>query len=402
MDYKSLRNEFNTPFYIYDFDEIKKNFLELKEAFKARKSQIFYALKANSNLSLLQMLVKLDSGFDCVSIGEVKRALRAGAKPYKIIFSGVAKTEEELKEALGYDILYINLESESELLLLENVAKKLNVKARISIRVNPDVDAKTHPYISTGLNENKFGVEIEQAKKMYLYAKKSSYLEPIGIHFHIGSQLLDLSPVYEAAEIVAKLVRELKALKIDIKFFDIGGGLGVAYEKDDLRPDLYLYAQGILSKLGGLDVTIGMEPGRFLVAKSGKFVCSVLYEKHNKTKRFVIVDGAMNDLIRPSLYEAYHEIIMPYNEGKKSLCDIVGGICESGDFFAKDRLLEQTQSGDILVINDAGAYGFSMSSNYNTRNRVCELALEDGKIRMIRQRESFEDQIILEEKFLKD
>lgn len=402
MDYKSLRNEFNTPFYIYDFDEIKKNFLELKEAFKARKSQIFYALKANSNLSLLQMLVKLDSGFDCVSIGEVKRALRAGAKPYKIIFSGVAKTEEELKEALDYDILYINLESESELLLLENVAKKLNVKARISIRVNPDVDAKTHPYISTGLNENKFGVEIEQAKKMYLYAKKSSYLEPIGIHFHIGSQLLDLSPVYEAAEIVAKLVRELKALKIDIKFFDIGGGLGVAYEKDDLNPDLYLYAQGILSKLGGLDVTIGMEPGRFLVAKSGKFVCSVLYEKHNKTKRFVIVDGAMNDLIRPSLYEAYHEIIMPYNEGEKSFCDIVGGICESGDFFAKDRLLEQTQSGDILVIKDAGAYGFSMSSNYNTRNRVCELALEDGKIRMIRQRESFEDQIILEEKFLKD
>lgn len=402
MDYKSLKKEFNTPFYIYDFDEIKKNFLELKEAFKARKSQIFYALKANSNLSLLQMLVKLDSGFDCVSIGEVKRALRAGAKPYKIIFSGVAKTEEELKEALSYDILYINLESESELLLLENVAKKLNIKARISIRVNPDVDAKTHPYISTGLNENKFGVEIEQAKRMYLYAKKSSYLEPIGIHFHIGSQLLDLSPIYEAAEIVAKLVRELKALKIDIKFFDIGGGLGVAYEKDDLNPDLYLYAQGILSKLSGLDVTIGMEPGRFLVAKSGKFVCSVLYEKHNKTKRFIIVDGAMNDLIRPSLYEAYHEIIMPYNEGEKSFCDIVGGICESGDFFAKDRLLEQTQSGDILVIKDAGAYGFSMSSNYNTRNRVCELALEDGKIRMIRQRESFEDQIILEEKFLKD
>ncbi|MBK1972077.1 diaminopimelate decarboxylase [Campylobacter sp. TTU-622] len=402
MDYKKLRDEFHTPFYIYNFDEIKKNFLELKEVFKARKSQIFYALKANSNLSLLQMLIKLDSGFDCVSIGEVKRALRAGAKPYKIIFSGVAKTEEELKEALNYDILYINLESEAEMLLLEKVAKKLDIKARISIRVNPDVDAKTHPYISTGLNENKFGVELEQAKKMYLYAKKSSYLDPIGIHFHIGSQLLDLSPVYEAAEIVAKLVRELKALKIDIKFFDIGGGLGVAYEKDDLKPDLYSYAQGILAKLNGLDVTIGMEPGRFLVAKSGEFVCSILYEKYNKTKRFVIVDGAMNDLIRPSLYEAYHEIIMPYNQGEKSLCDIVGGICESGDFFAKDRLLEQTQSGDILVIKDTGAYGFSMSSNYNTRNRVCELALEEGKVRMIRQRETFEDQIALEEKFLKD
>ncbi|EGS6703294.1 diaminopimelate decarboxylase [Campylobacter jejuni] len=401
MDYKQLKQEFNTPFYIYNFDFIKERFLNLKEAFKARKSQIFYAVKANSNLSLLQMLANLDSGFDCVSIGEVKRALKAGAKAYKIIFSGVGKTKEELRQALEYDILYINLESEAEMMLLESVAKELNLKARISIRVNPNVDAKTHPYISTGLNENKFGVEIDIARKMYLYAKNSSFLEPVGVHFHIGSQLLDISPIHEAAAIVAKLVRELKALQIDLKFFDIGGGLGVAYEKDECEPDLYNYAQGILTQLHGLDLTIGMEPGRYLVAKSGEFVCSVLYEKQNKTKRFVIVDGAMNDLIRPSLYEAYHEIILPYNQAQESLCDVVGGICESGDFFAKARSLPSTQSGDIMVIKNTGAYGFSMSSNYNTRNKVCELALEEGRVRLIRQRENFEDQIALEEKFLK-
>ena len=393
MDYKQLKQEFNTPFYIYNFDFIKERFLNLKEAFKARKSQIFYAVKANSNLSLLQMLANLDSGFDCVSIGEVKRALKAGAKAYKIIFSGVGKTKEELRQALEYDILYINLESEAEMMLLESVAKELNLKARISIRVNPNVDAKTHPYISTGLNENKFGVEIDIARKMYLYAKNSSFLEPVGVHFHIGSQLLDISPIHEAAAIVAKLVRELKALQIDLKFFDIGGGLGVAYEKNECEPDLYNYAQGILAQLHGLDLTIGMEPGRYLVAKSGEFVCSVLYEKQNKTKRFVVVDGAMNDLIRPSLYEAYHEIILPYNQAQESLCDVVGGICESGDFFAKARSLPSTQSGDIMVIKN--------TSNYNTRNKVCELALEEGQVRLIRQRENFEDQIALEEKFLK-
>ncbi|MCH5336773.1 MAG: diaminopimelate decarboxylase [Campylobacter sp.] len=399
MDYKKLKEEFKTPFYLYNFDEIKENFLRLKEVFKARKSQIFYAMKANSNLSLLQMLTKLDSGFDCVSIGEIKRALVAGAKNYKIIFSGVGKTKEELELALKYDILYINLESEAEMLLLENVAKNLDLKARISIRVNPNVDAKTHPYISTGLHENKFGVELDMARKMYVYAKNSPFLEPVGVHFHIGSQLTNLSPIHEAASIVAKLVKELVALKIELKFFDIGGGLGVSY-KNESEPNLYDYAQGILSALNGLDLTIGLEPGRFLVAKSGELVCSVLYEKITPKKRFVIVDGAMNDLLRPSLYEAYHEIVLPYNEGEKTPCDVVGGICESADFLAKQRELAQTKNGDILVVKNAGAYGFSMSSNYNTRTRVCELALENGKIRLIRQRESFEDLIALEEKFL--
>ncbi|EID4796217.1 diaminopimelate decarboxylase [Campylobacter lari] len=401
MDYLKLAKEYNTPFYIYDFDKIKERFTMLKDAFKARKSQIFYAVKANSNLSVLKLLASLDSGFDCVSAGEIYRALKAGAKNYKIIFSGVGKSADELKYALEQNILYVNLESYEEMLLLEQIAKEGQKIARISIRVNPNVDAKTHPYISTGLHENKFGVDIESAKKMYLYAKNSQFLEPVGVHFHIGSQILDISSIHEASAIVAKLVKELLALKINIKFFDIGGGLGVCY-KDEQEPNLYDYAQGILASLQGLDVCIGMEPGRFLVANAGEFVTKVLYEKFNDKKRFVIIDGAMNDLLRPSLYSAYHEIKLLSENKEESLCDIVGGVCESGDFLAKDRKLAKTKAGDLIIVKSAGAYGFSMSSNYNTRNRVCELACENGKVRMIRKRESYEDQIALELDFLKD
>lgn len=401
MDYLKLAKEYNTPFYIYDFDKIKERFTMLKDAFKARKSQIFYAVKANSNLSVLKLLASLDSGFDCVSAGEIYRALKAGAKNYKIIFSGLGKSADELKYALEQNILYVNLESYEEMLLLEQIAKESQKIARISIRVNPNVDAKTHPYISTGLHENKFGVDIESAKKMYLYAKNSQFLEPVGVHFHIGSQILDISSIHEASMIVAKLVKELLALKINIKFFDIGGGLGVCY-KDEQEPNLYDYAQGILASLQGLDVCIGMEPGRFLVANAGEFVTKVLYEKFNDKKRFVVVDGAMNDLLRPSLYSAYHEIKLLSENKKESLCDIVGGVCESGDFLAKDRKLAKTKAGDLIIVKSAGAYGFSMSSNYNTRNRVCELACENGTVRMIRKRESYEDQIALELDFLKD
>ncbi|EAK5529739.1 diaminopimelate decarboxylase [Campylobacter lari] len=401
MDYLKLAKEYNTPFYIYDFDKIKERFTMLKDAFKARKSQIFYAVKANSNLSVLKLLASLDSGFDCVSAGEIYRALKAGAKNYKIIFSGVGKSADELKYALEQNILYVNLESYEEMLLLEQIAKESQKIARISIRANPNVDAKTHPYISTGLHENKFGVDIESAKKMYLYAKNSQFLEPVGVHFHIGSQILDISSIHEASMIVAKLVKELLALKINIKFFDIGGGLGVCY-KDEQEPNLYDYAQGILASLQGLDVCIGMEPGRFLVANAGEFVTKVLYEKFNDKKRFVIVDGAMNDLLRPSLYSAYHEIKLLSENKEESLCDIVGGVCESGDFLAKDRKLAKTKAGDLIIVKSTGAYGFSMSSNYNTRNRVCELACENGTVRMIRKRESYEDQIALELDFLKD
>ncbi|WP_103616982.1 diaminopimelate decarboxylase [Campylobacter concisus] len=399
MDFKELASKYKTPLYVYDFNYIKERYEALKNAFYARKSLVCYAVKANSNLSVLKFLVDLGAGFDCVSIGEVKRALLAGAKRYQIIFSGVGKSDEELKEALENEILLINVESFAELLRLEEIAKGLNLKARISIRVNPGVDAKTHPYISTGLNENKFGVDAVTAKKMYIHAKASEFLEPTGIHFHIGSQLTSLSPIIDAAKIVSELLRELRALEIDIKFFDVGGGLGIIYN-DEKEINLYDYAQGILGALKGQDVTIICEPGRFIVGNAGYFVASVLYEKFNGKKRFVITDGAMNDLIRPSLYGAHHKIFAYGKDENLGTCDVVGPVCESGDFLAKDIELPECKSGDVIVVKGAGAYGFSMSSNYNTRNRAAEVCVLDGKDRLIRRRESFEDVVAPEIEFL--
>ncbi|WP_169779261.1 diaminopimelate decarboxylase [Campylobacter curvus] len=399
MDFNELAREYGTPLYVYDFDYITNRYNMLKDAFSARKSLICYAVKANSNLSVLKLLASLGAGFDCVSIGEVRRALLAGAKKYQIILSGVGKRDDELEEALKSDILMINLESEAEMYRLEDIAKKLNLKARISIRVNPDVDAKTHPYISTGLNENKFGVDINTAKKMYIHAKNSATLEPVGVHFHIGSQLTNIEPIIEAAGIVSELMRELKALEIDIKFFDVGGGIGIIYQ-NETDISLYDYAQGILAKLGGQDVTIVCEPGRFIVGNAGYFLTSVLYEKFNKQKRFIIVDGAMNDLIRPSLYGAYHGISVVGKNTSAGACDVVGPICESGDFFAKNLNLPACESGDIIVIKSAGAYGFSMSSNYNSRARAAEVAVQNKTHRLIRKRENFEDIIALEKEFI--
>jgi len=400
IDFKDLANKYQTPYYVYDFNYISKQYQELKDAFKARKSLISYAVKANSNLSVVQHLGALGSGADCVSIGEVKRALKVGIAKYKIIFSGVGKTDSEIREALEFDILMINVESEAELNRVEIIAKELKKLARISIRVNPNVDPKTHPYISTGLHENKFGVDINTAKRMYIKAKKSEQLDPIGIHCHIGSQLTELAPIKESVNIVADLVRNLKsALQIELKFFDVGGGLGIVYD-DEVLIDTYEYAQVVLDALFGLDITVVCEPGRFLVGNSGTFVTKVLYEKVNGDKRFVIVDGAMNDLIRPSLYDAYHKIEVLDKTEDKSDCNVVGPVCESGDFFAKNIDLPKTEHNDLIAIYSAGAYGFTMASNYNTRGKVAEIAIEDGKDRLIRRREVFEDLISLEEKYL--
>lgn len=400
IDFKYLAKKYGTPLYVYDFNNIEKNFTNIKEVFKARKSLICYAVKANSNLSVLKYLAGLGSGADCVSIGEVKRALKAGIPKYKIIFSGVGKRDDEIEEAILRDILMINLESEAEFNRIEIIAARLNKKARISIRVNPNIDAKTHPYISTGLNENKFGVEIDKAKELYIRAKKSDYLEPVGIHFHIGSQLTDLKPIEEASKIVSNMLKSLKYLDIDIKFYDIGGGIGIKYNNEETIR-LYDYAQAVLATLKGLDVTVVCEPGRYIVGNSGYFLTTVLYEKKNSGKRFVIVDGGMNDLIRPSLYKAYHEIEAVENDDQnRSACDVVGPICESGDFFAKDVQLPKLKQNDLLVVKSAGAYGFSMSSNYNSRGRAAEVSFEDGSDRLIRKRESFEDLIRLEKEFL--
>jgi len=400
INFKELSEKYQTPYYVYDFDYITKQYQELKNAFKARKSLISYAVKANSNLSVVKHLGDQGSGADCVSIGEVKRALTVGIAKYKIIFSGVGKTDEEIKEALELDILMINVESEAELHRVELIAKELQVEARISIRVNPNVDPKTHPYISTGLHENKFGVDLNTAKRMYIFAKQSENLDPIGIHCHIGSQLTELEPIKEAVNIVADLVRNIKsALKIELKFFDVGGGLGIVYNNEKLI-DTYEYAQTILDALFGLDITVVCEPGRFIVGNSGVFVTKVLYEKTNGSKRFVIVDGAMNDLIRPSLYDAYHKIEVLGKSENVSDCNVVGPVCESGDFFAKNIELPLTEHNDLVAIYSAGACGFTMASNYNTRGKVAEIAFEDGKDRLIRRRETFEDLISHEEQLL--
>ena len=403
VDIKKLSEKYQTPFYLYDFDYIETQYKKLKDAFKARKSIISYAIKANSNLSVVSHLASLGSGADCVSIGEVKRALLSGIPKYKIIFSGVGKSDDEIKEALEADILMINIESEAELFRVETIAKELDKVARISVRVNPNIDPQTHPYISTGLHENKFGVDINTAKRIYIKSKNSKNLEPIGIHFHIGSQLTQLAPIKEASEIVANLVRNLLSLDIEIKFFDVGGGLGIQYDNETLIEPTE-YAQSILETLKGLDVTIICEPGRFIVGNSGVFITKVLYEKINGDKRFVIVDGAMNDLLRPSLYNAYHKIenISKISDDNLEItdCNVVGPVCESGDFFAKNIKLPKSEHNDLLSIYSAGAYGFTMSSTYNTRPKVAEVAIQNGIDRLIRKRDSFDDLIKNELEFI--
>ena len=399
IDTQSLVEKYGTPLYMYDFDYITNRYNTLKEAFSGKKSMINYAVKANSNLSVIRHLAKLGAGADCVSIGEVNRALTAGVDKYKIIFSGVGKRDDEIREALEKDILMLNLESEAEMKRVEMVAKELGKEARISIRVNPNIDPQTHPYISTGLHENKFGVSLDMAKRMYIYANKSEFLNPVGIHFHIGSQLTKLSPIAEATQIVADLVRSLKAIKIDIKFFDVGGGIGVVYD-DEVTISPAEYTQVIFQATKGLDVTLLCEPGRYMVANAGAFFTKVLYEKNNEGKRFVIVDGGMNDLIRPSLYNAYHKIEAVGVEGEKTPADVVGPVCESGDFFGKDVPLPPLTHNDILVVQSAGAYGFTMASNYNTRAKPAEVAIENGQDRLIRKRETYDDQVRLELDYL--
>ena len=395
IDFKALAQKYDTPLYVYDFNHITDRYESLKKAFSGRKSLISYAVKANSNLAVVGHLAGLGAGADCVSIGEVKRALEAGVPKYKIIFSGVGKRDDEIEEALKDDILMLNLESEAEMERVEAIAQKLGIQARISIRVNPNIDPKTHPYISTGLHENKFGVDLETAKRMYIKAHHSDHLDPVGIHFHIGSQLTELDPIKEASMIVADLVRSLAAIKIKLKFFDVGGGLGIVYD-DETTIEPYDYAQAILSTLYGLDLTIICEPGRFMVGNAGWFLTRVLYEKLNEGKRFVIVDGGMNDLLRPSLYNAYHKVEIFGKSGDETPADIVGPVCESGDFFAKNRPLPPTEHGDVVVVHSAGAYGFVMASNYNTRPRPAEVAIVDGKDRCIRQRETYDDLVRLE------
>ncbi|WP_104732321.1 diaminopimelate decarboxylase [Helicobacter salomonis] len=381
-----------TPFYLYNFDQIEEAFLEFKNAFSGGKSLICYALKANSNLSLLAHLARLGAGGDCVSIYEVRRALLAGIPPYKIIFSGVGKLESEIQEALKSKILFLNVESFEELRLIERIATNLNTPARISVRVNPNIDAQTHPHISTGLWENKFGVEEKEAVQMFMFAKQSPFLEPVGLHCHIGSQLIELEPIKEASEKMSALARFLIASGIELKFLDMGGGLGVDEGKGCIS--IADYAKPLKSVAQKLDLTLICEPGRRIVADSGVLVSRVQYVKSSAQKNFVVVDAGMNDFVRPALYGARHQVeVLNAQEGEQALFDIVGPVCESADCFLKGVALRGVARGDLLVFKQVGAYGASMASHYNSRPKILELGLEQSHVHILRDRENFFDNI---------
>jgi diaminopimelate decarboxylase len=350
-------------------------------------------MKANSNLAILRLMAKEGSGVDIVSGGELFRALKADVPASKIVFAGVGKAPDEIRDALRANILMFNVESPAELHVINQVAAEVGSKARIALRINPDIDPKTHPYISTGLKKSKFGIAAERAVEDFVLAASMSHIEVVGVHAHIGSQLTDVTPFTEALKKVVSLIGTLKERGLNICYLNIGGGLGITYsdEKPPLPQDL---SNAVLPLVQGLNLTLVMEPGRVIVGNAGILVTKAMYLKEGETKSFVIVDAAMNDLLRPSLYEAYHAVL-PVNEeaGRRSkqTVDIVGPVCESGDFLAKDRSLAAVKPGELLAVMSAGAYGFVMASNYNSRPRVPEVLVRDGEFHVIRERERYED-----------
>ena len=394
---ETIANQFGTPTYVYSKNTLIQTFESFKKGLLKTDHLICFAVKANSNIAILNLFASLGAGFDIVSGGELERVIYAGGDPQKIVFSGVGKTASEIEAALKANILCFNVESRSELLRIEEVAKKINIKAPISIRVNPDVDAKTHPYISTGLKDNKFGVDFNQALTLYLEAKSMSYIEIKGIDCHIGSQITELKPFVDALDRVLSLVDQLKKNDIHLSHVDIGGGIGICYQ-DESPPDFEIYTKEILSKIQNLNVKIIFEPGRALVGNAGVLLSKVEYLKQNDVKHFAIIDAAMNDLMRPTLYDAYHEIkVVREHDSKSQSFDVVGPVCESGDFIAKNRSLKLKEN-DLICIMSAGAYGMSMSSNYNSRGRAAEVMVDRDKVFEVRTREKSSDLFKLEKK----
>jgi diaminopimelate decarboxylase len=387
--------EVGTPCYIYSRRMLVDGYRALDQAFAGLPHLICYAMKANSNLAILRTFIDEGGGLDIVSGGELFLALRAGAPPQRIVFAGVGKSAAEIEAALQADILLFNVESPQELEALQAVAATHSQRARVAVRVNPDVDPKTHPYIATGLRQSKFGVPIREAMNLYRRMRALHNIDPVGVHAHIGSQITQVAPFQES---LAKLVPLVKALRQDdfnIQYLDIGGGLGIRY-KDEGPPAPSDYANTLRPLLNELGCQVLMEPGRLLVGNVGILVTRVLYAKTNEDKRFLVVDGGMNDLIRPSLYNAYHAIVpvvQRANGQPEITLDVVGPICESGDFLAKDRVLPVCQPGDLLAVLSAGAYGFAMASNYNARPRVPEVMVYGDQFAVVRARETFEDLI---------
>jgi diaminopimelate decarboxylase len=394
-----LAQRFGTPLYVYSATTIRHRMRDFDRAFRKIPHTVCYSVKANSNLSILRLLAKLGCGFDVVSGGELRRVLRASpGAATKVVFSGVGKTPDEMRMALRADILLFNVESESELECLAECAARVKKKARIALRVNPDVPAKTHPYISTGLHQHKFGIPIDQAHRLYRRASAMKSLEIAGVSVHIGSQITSVTPFAATMKRVAELTTELRSEGHSIRYVDAGGGLGISYEATlpDFARYVASYADALIKPIARLKLHLLLEPGRCIVGPAGVLITRLLFKKTNGTKNFLVVDAAMNDLMRPSLYNAHHEIIpiQTSNSPKKQLCeiaDVVGPICETGDFFARGRKLPVMQEGDLLALLDTGAYGMVLASNYNTRPRAAEVLVDGKSIRLIRRRETMAD-----------
>ncbi|MCX7612081.1 MAG: diaminopimelate decarboxylase [Ignavibacterium sp.] len=387
---KKLANEYGTPLYVYSRNHFIKQFIDFSNAFKNIRHKIFYAMKANYNLNVINTFIRLGAGVDVNSEGELFRALKAGANPNNIILTGVGKTKNEITVGLKKKLLMIKAESEEELELINKIAFDLKLIAPVALRINPNVDAQTHPYISTGLLENKFGIDTDDALSLYRRKNYYSNIEFIGIDMHIGSQITSVEPFVESVQKMIELYNQLKKEGITIKHLDVGGGIGVKY-KDENVSSISDFAEALLPLFQKLDCEIFFEPGRFLTANGGILLSEVLYTKQNNNKNFIIVDAAMNDLLRPTLYQAYHHIqpvMMKNNEIIKA--DVVGPVCETGDYFAKNRDINKVESGDILAIMSVGAYGMVMSSNYNGRRRPPEIIVDGDQIYLTRSRESFE------------
>jgi diaminopimelate decarboxylase len=390
-----VAQEVGTPCYIYSRRMLVEGYRALDQAFAGLPHLICYAMKANANLAILRVFIDAGGGLDIVSGGELFRALHAGADPQRVVFAGVGKSAEEIGAALRADILLFNVESPQELEAIDAVAAKLGRSARVALRVNPDVDPKTHPYISTGLRQSKFGVPIQEALGLYRSMRALHHIDPVGVHTHIGSQITQVEPFRESLAKLVPLVNALRQDGFDIRYVDIGGGIGIRY-KDEGPPAPSEYADTLRPLLGELACTVLMEPGRLLVGNAGILVTRVLYEKANQDKKFLVVDGGMNDLLRPSLYNAYHAIVPAVqhaNGHPEVTLDVVGPICESADFLAKDRSLPPCQPGDLLAVLSAGAYGFAMASNYNARPRAPEVMVNGNQFVVVRARETYEDLI---------
>ncbi|HVL02196.1 MAG TPA: diaminopimelate decarboxylase [Dongiaceae bacterium] len=396
VDTQAIAAAVGTPAYVYSRAALENHWRAFDSAFGSHPHLICYAVKANSNLAVLNVLAKLGAGFDIVSQGELERVLRAGGNPEKIVISGVGKQPEEMARALEVGVHCFNVESEAELDVLNDVAGSVGKVARISLRVNPDVDAQTHPYISTGLKQNKFGIDIDRALDVYRHAATLPHLKITGIDCHIGSQLTSVTPFMDALDRLLERIDQLAADGIVIEHLDIGGGLGVRY-RDEQPPTPQAYISALLNKLGDRPLKILMEPGRAIAANAGILLTRVQLLKSTEVKHFAVVDAAMNDLIRPSLYGAWQNIIpaQPNTQAEKQIYDIVGPVCETGDFLGKERELA-VAPGDLLAVCSAGAYGFVMSSNYNTRNRAAEVMVDGDHFHIVRRRETYDDQLALE------